>query len=41
MRIFRNLKFIAIALVVVTLVGMTGFHYIEVRSGAGGTQRGA
>src|SRR6266542_97372 len=29
MRIFRNLKFIAIALVVVTLVGMTGFHYIE------------
>src|SRR5437899_3596700 len=29
MRIFRNLKLIAIALVVVTLVGMTGFHYIE------------
>jgi voltage-gated potassium channel len=29
MRIFRNLKFIAVALVVVTLVGMAGFHYIE------------
>ena len=29
MRIFRNLKFIAIALVVLTFVGMAGFHYIE------------
>src|SRR5437588_288486 len=29
MRIFRNLNFIAIALVVLTFVGMAGFHYIE------------
>src|SRR5215469_5281690 len=29
MRAFRNLKRIAIALVVLTLIGMAGFHYIE------------
>jgi voltage-gated potassium channel len=29
MRIFRNLKFIAIALALLTLVGMAGFHFIE------------
>ena len=29
MRIFRNLKFIAIGLAVVTLIGMAGFHFIE------------
>src|SRR6476620_6465012 len=29
MRIFRNLKLIAVALVTLTLVGMAGFHYIE------------
>ena len=29
MRIFRNLKFIAIALGVLTLIGMAGFHYLE------------
>jgi voltage-gated potassium channel len=29
MRTFRNLKRIAIALVVLTLIGMAGFHYIE------------
>ena len=29
MRVFRNLKLIAIALVVLTLVGMAGFHFIE------------
>jgi voltage-gated potassium channel len=29
MKVFRNLKLIASALVVVTLIGMTGFHYIE------------
>ena len=29
MRIFRNLKFIAIALAVLTLIAMAGFHFIE------------
>jgi voltage-gated potassium channel len=29
MKVFRNLKVIASALVVVTLIGMAGFHYIE------------
>jgi voltage-gated potassium channel len=29
MRIFRNLKFIAIGLVVLTLIGIAGFHFIE------------
>lgn len=29
MKVFRNLKLIALALVVVTFVGMTGFHFIE------------
>jgi len=29
MRAFRNLKRIAIALAVLTLIGMAGFHYIE------------
>ena len=29
MRIFRNLRFIAIALAVLTIVGMAGFHFIE------------
>ena len=29
MKVFRNLKLIGAALVVVTLIGMTGFHYIE------------
>src|SRR5215472_5373699 len=29
MRIFRNLKFIAIGLAVLTIVGMAGFHFIE------------
>jgi voltage-gated potassium channel len=29
MRVFRNLKLIAISLVVLTIVGMAGFHYIE------------
>ena len=29
MRVFRNLKLIAIALAVVTVIGMAGFHYIE------------
>jgi voltage-gated potassium channel len=29
MRVFRNLKLIAIALVVLTFIGMAGFHYIE------------
>src|ERR1700746_1476501 len=29
MRIFRNLKLIALALATLTLIGMAGFHYIE------------
>jgi voltage-gated potassium channel len=29
MRVFRHLKLIALALVVLTFLGMTGFHYIE------------
>src|SRR5262252_9527586 len=29
MKVFRNLKLIASALVVVTFIGMAGFHYIE------------
>jgi len=29
MKVFRNLKLIASALVLVTLIGMAGFHYIE------------
>src|SRR6478672_11734577 len=29
MRIFRNLRFIAIALAVLTIIGMAGFHFIE------------
>src|SRR5215831_14402448 len=29
MRIFRHLKLIALALIVLTFVGMAGFHYIE------------
>jgi len=29
MKVFRNLKLIACALVVVTFIGMAGFHYIE------------
>lgn len=29
MKVFRNLKLIALALAVVTLLGMAGFHYIE------------
>jgi len=29
MRIFRNLRFVAIALAVLTIVGMAGFHFIE------------
>ena len=29
MRVFRNLKFIGIALVALAIIGMAGFHYIE------------
>ena len=29
MKVFRNLKLIAAALVVVTIIGMAGFHYLE------------
>jgi len=29
MRVFRNLRLIALGLVIVTLIGMAGFHYIE------------
>ena len=29
MRVFRNLKLIAIALILLTFIGMAGFHYIE------------